>query len=64
VERISLYDMELADVVEDKLYRRRRLLNNITGDGTFSEEEYAELVAREVERAHKFCASMRERREQ
>lgn len=59
MKRISLYDAEIADVVEEGLHRRTRLLRNTTGNGTFSEERHVELIAREVERAQRVHASMK-----
>jgi hypothetical protein len=51
-----MYDLELADTVLDGILRRRRLKRNISGNGSFSEDEYAELVAKEVERAKRAYA--------
>jgi hypothetical protein len=53
VKKISMFDMELADVMQDRLLRRHRLRQNILGNGTFDEDEYAHLIATEVERAQR-----------
>lgn len=55
----SVYDLELADIAQDRQLRRERLLGAINGNGTFSEQEYAELVAREVERAQRLHRQMK-----
>lgn len=60
--RPTIYDLELADIAQDRLLRRRRLRSNVTGNGSFCEDEYANLVACEVERAQKTIARMMEKR--
>lgn len=51
-KRPSIYDLELADTIQD-LNLRGRLRRCVVGDGTIDEDEYTELVAREVERTRK-----------
>lgn len=46
----DLHDMELADTIQDMMLRGR-IRSSIHGDGTFDEDEYADLVVREVKRA-------------
>jgi len=62
VERISIHDMELADTVQAALLRHR-LRRNVSSDGTIDEDDYAELVAREVERAQTMVKNMTGRKE-
>lgn len=48
----DIYDQELADVMQERLIRQR-IRDGVQGDGTFSEQEYADLVVREVDRARR-----------
>lgn len=43
------------------MLRRKRLSSSVSGDGTFSEDEYAALVAHEVERAQAAYAALLKR---
>ncbi len=58
MERISIHDMELADTIQAQLLRHR-LRRNISSDGTIDEDDYAELVAREVERARRMVVNLK-----
>lgn len=58
----SVFDLELADIAQDKLLRRQRLRPCVSGNGLIDEEQYIELVAREVERCRTYIANLMKKR--
>lgn len=52
MKRPTMWDLELADTIQAELLRVR-LRSAVSTDDLIDEDQYVELVAREIERARK-----------